>query len=68
MGNTNEVRQSAHKAPIMVVCTRFGDWPLYGIYMKRRTVLRLSEPPRRRAAVGGYRFRNLTNAQPQIAP
>jgi hypothetical protein len=68
MGNTNEVRQSAHKAPIMVVWTRFGEWPLYGLCMKRRSVLHLNEPPRRRVTAGGYRFRNLTNERPQIAP
>ena len=39
MGSTNAVRQLVQdrmegKAPIMVVSTRFGEWPLYGLCVK----------------------------------
>lgn len=72
MGNTNEARQPiqdrmARKTPIMVVSTRFGEWPLYGLCMKRRSILRLANPSRR-ATAGGYSSRNLTSARPEIAP
>jgi hypothetical protein len=75
MGNTNEGGQLigeriARKTPIMVVSTRFGEWPLYGLSTKRPMPPRLStrdDPPRRVAAAGGYPARNLTGVQPEAA-
>ena len=58
MGSTNEVLRLiqdrlAKKGPIMVVSTCFGEWPLYGLYMKRRRTLHLpghGDPLRRPAS------------------
>ena len=48
MGSNDDVREPirqrmAKRAPIMVVSTRFGEWPLYGLSLNQRPVLRLPE-------------------------
>jgi len=48
MGSNDDVRgpirdRIARKAPLMVVSTRFGEWPLYGPGIKQRPLLRLPE-------------------------
>src|SRR5579862_5927250 len=48
MGSNDDVREPirhriAKKAPIMVVSTRFGEWPLYGPSPKQRPLLHLPQ-------------------------